>query len=54
VRIGPTYQEIVRPGPNGLFIAGGRVQPVEADGKLTGLLLNSRGARDFRLTRVSP
>jgi len=54
VRIGPTYQEMVQPGPNGLVIAGSRVQPVEADGKLIGLVLNSRGARDFRLTRVSP
>jgi CubicO group peptidase (beta-lactamase class C family) len=54
VRIGPTYQETVRPGPNGLFIAGSRVQPVEADGRISGLILNSRGARDFRLTRVFP
>lgn len=54
VRIGPTFEETVRPGSAGAVIAGSRVQFEAANGKISALTLNSRGARDFRLTRVSP
>jgi hypothetical protein len=54
VRIGPLYRETVAVSPRGMFIAGARVRPVEQNGRLTGLSLSSRGARDFILTRMSP
>lgn len=54
VRIGPTFEEAVRPGPAGMSIAGTRLQFVETAGEIAGITLFSRGARDFRLTRVSP
>lgn len=54
VRIGPLYQETVTVGARGMVIAGARVRPVEQGGRVTGLSLTSRGARDFILTRTSP
>ena len=54
LRIGPTFEDTLRFGPGGAVSSVGRVQFVEAEGKIVGITLNSRGARNFRLTKVSP
>jgi CubicO group peptidase (beta-lactamase class C family) len=54
VRIGPVMEEPVTITPNGAVVAGAQLKLLETDGKVTGLSLTSRGARDFHLTRISP
>jgi len=54
LRIGPTFEETLRFGGGGAISSMGRVQFVETDGKIAGITLNSRGARNFRLTKVTP
>ena len=53
VRIGPVMEETVTITPNGAVVAGAQLKLLETGGKVTGLSLTSRGARDFRLTRIT-
>jgi len=54
VRIGPLVEEPVLLGSADSFIAGARAQFLETGGRISALTLTSRGARDFRLTRIVP
>jgi CubicO group peptidase (beta-lactamase class C family) len=52
VRIGPLLEETVALTPRGFRFAGAQLQFLETDGRVTGITLTSRGARDFRLNRI--
>jgi CubicO group peptidase (beta-lactamase class C family) len=52
VRIGPLVEETVALTPRGFRFAGAQLRFLETDGRVTGISLTSRGARDFRLTRI--
>lgn len=54
VRIGPMLEQAVALSPRGFLFAGAQLQFVETDGRVAGISLTSRGARDFRLTRITP
>jgi len=53
VRVGPLAEETVVLTPRGFLFAGARLRFLETDGRVTGISLTSRGARDFRLTRIT-
>ncbi len=52
VRIGPLLDEPIEFGTEGIFVLGARAQFVETNGQISALALTSRGARNFRLTRI--
>ena len=54
VQIGPALEEAVTSTPEGTFFAGAQLRFLETAGRVSGLSLTSRGARDFHLTRVTP
>jgi len=54
LRAGPIRQETLVPVGPAEFAGGGRIRFVEEGGRVTGLTINTRGLRDFRLTRVIP
>ena len=54
VRIGPLVDEPVRFSNEGIVAGGTVLNFLEAGGKVSGITLTSRGARDFRLTRIAP
>lgn len=54
LRAGPIMQETLIPVGPAEFSGGGRIRFVETGGRVTGLTINTRGLRDFRLTRVLP
>lgn len=52
VRVGPLVDEAVEFSPAGIFVLGARAQFLETNGQISGVSLTSRGARNFRLTRI--
>lgn len=54
VRVGPVVEETLTLTPAGATVAGTRLGFLEHDGRITGITLTSRGARDLRLTRILP
>ena len=53
VSIGPLVEETVALTPQGFRFAGAQLRFLETDGRVTGISLTSRGARDFLLTRIT-
>lgn len=54
VEIGPLTRDAGRFTAPGARVAGAQLRFLETDGRVSGLSLTSRGARDFRLTRMAP
>lgn len=52
VRVGPLLDEPVEFAGAGVFILGARAEFLETNGRISGVALTSRGARNFRLTRI--
>ena len=51
---GPVMRETMIPLPSGDFAGPGRIRFIVGNGRITGLTINTRGLRDFRLVRVPP